>query len=341
MSATVMQQIFLGSSGLPVSELCLGTMSFGAATDEATAHRILDAFADAGGTFIDTANAYNEGASEEIVGRWLRTRRRDDFVVATKVYGEARPGEPTRGTGRKHVLAEIEASLRRLQTDFIDLYQAHVFDDATPLEETLSTFDTLVAAGRTRFVGASNYTGWQLQKSVDLARQHGWEPFVSLQPLYNLLDRDAELELLPICRNEGLGVIVWSPLAAGWLSGRYRRGQDGPPPGARISPEDFATRGTDRTWEVVDAIETTAAEVGRTAAQVSLRWILDQPGVTAPIIGARTPEQLTDNLAATGWTLEPSQLQRLTEASRVDLPYPYALQQLPQFIRRPDARFHG
>ncbi|MET1004184.1 MAG: aldo/keto reductase, partial [Propionibacteriaceae bacterium] len=308
-----MEQRFLGRTGLQVSELCLGTMSFGAGTTEAEAHRILDAFVDAGGTFIDTANAYHEGASEEIVGRWLRTQDRDNLVIATKVYGEARPGEPTRGTGRKHVLAEIEASLRRLQTDFIDLYQAHVFDDATPFEETLSTFDSLVAAGKTRFIGASNYTGWQLQKSIDLSGRHGWEPFFSLQPLYNLLDRDAELELLPICRNEGAGVLVWSPLAGGWLSGRYRRDLDGPPPGARVSPDEFSERSTERTWRVVDAIGRVAVEVGRTPAQVSLNWILQQPGITAPILGARTRDQLTDSLGATGWSLTAEQVQVLTD----------------------------
>jgi aryl-alcohol dehydrogenase-like predicted oxidoreductase len=175
---------------------------------------------EAGGTFIDTANVYSQGVSEEILGRWLKTRDRDDLVIATKVYGEAAPGEPPRGTGRKHVLSEVEASLRRLQTDFIDLYQIHVFDNATPFEETLSTFDSLVTSGKVRFIGASNYTGWQLQKSIELSRHHGWEPFVSLQPLYNLLDRGAELELLPVCRNEGVGVIAWSPLAGGWLSGK-------------------------------------------------------------------------------------------------------------------------
>ncbi len=190
-----METRFLGGTGLQVSELCLGTMTFGAdgETDETTAHQILDSFVDAGGTFIDTANVYAQGVSEEILGRWLKTRNRDDLVVATKVYGEAAPGEQPRGAGRKHVLAEVEASLRRLQTDFIDLYQVHVFDDATPFEETLSTLNSLVTSGKVRFIGASNYTGWQLQKSIELSRHHGWEPFVSLQPLYNLLDRGVEL----------------------------------------------------------------------------------------------------------------------------------------------------
>ncbi|MGL5931264.1 MAG: aldo/keto reductase [Dermatophilaceae bacterium] len=329
-----MDKRFLGLTGLQVSELCLGTMSFGAATDEPTAHCILDRFAAAGGTFIDTADTYNAGASEEIVGRWLAQRDRDELVVVTKVYGEARPGEPVRGTGRKHMMAAVEASLRRLGTDHIDLYLAHVFDDATPFEETLSTFDALVSSGKVRFVGASNYTGWQLQRSIDLARQHGWEPFVALQPLYNLLDRDAELELLPLCRDEGLGVMAWSPLAAGWLSGRYRREMTGPIPGARVGHDEWERRSTERTWNVLDALDAVAAHVGRTPAQVALRWVLQQPGLTAPILGARTVDQLMDSLGATGWLLDDHQLAALTEAGDRDLPYPYALQRLPQFVRR-------
>jgi aryl-alcohol dehydrogenase-like predicted oxidoreductase len=332
----VVQTRFLGGTGLQVSELCLGTMTFGADTDESTAHRILDAFVDAGGTFIDTANVYSQGVSEEIVGRWLHGRSRDDLVIATKVYGEPRPGEPTRGTGRKHVLAEVEASLRRLRTDYIDLYQAHVFDDATPFEETLSTFDSLVTAGKVRFIGASNYTGWQLQKSIDVSRAHGWEPFASLQPLYNLLDRDAELELLPICRNEGLGLIAWSPLSSGWLSGKYRRDQEGPPGDAHRGAGQWETRNNDRTWTVLDAVREVADEVSRSDAQVALRWIMQQPGVTAPIVGARTYEQFNDNLGAAGWSLDDDQLARLTTAADQPLPYPYALQRRPQFIRRPD-----
>jgi aryl-alcohol dehydrogenase-like predicted oxidoreductase len=332
-----METRFVGRSGLQVSELCLGTMTFGPdrGADEATAHQILDTFVDAGGTFIDTANVYSQGVAEEILGRWLKTRNRDDLVIATKVYAEAAPGAPTRGTGRKHVLAEVEQSLRRLQTDFIDLYQAHVFDDATPFEETLSTFDSLVTSGKVRFIGASNYTGWQLQKSIDLSRHHGWEPFVSLQPLYNLLDRGVELELLPLCRNEGVGVIAWSPIAGGWLSGKYTRDLEGPPAGARAGEEEWAARNSDRTWRVIETVKTVAAEMDRTPAQVALRWVLQQPGMTGPIIGARTPKQLTDNIGASGWALDDDQLRRLTEAGDQPLPYPYQLQRLPQFVRRP------
>jgi aryl-alcohol dehydrogenase-like predicted oxidoreductase len=217
----------------------------------------------------------------------------------------------------------------------VDLYQAHVFDDATPFEETLSTLNSLVTSGKVRFIGASNYTGWQLQKSIELSRHHSWEPFVSLQPLYNLLDRGAELELLPVCRNEGVGVIAWSPLAGGWLSGKYARDLDGPPTGARVDDKEWASRNSDRTWRVIETVQAVAAEADRTPAQVALRWVLQQPGMTGPIIGARTPEQLTDNLGATGWTLDDDQLRRLTEAGDEPLPYPYELQRLPQFVRRP------
>jgi aryl-alcohol dehydrogenase-like predicted oxidoreductase len=330
-----MDKRFLGRTGLQVSELCLGTMTFGNETDQSTSHRILDEFVGAGGTLIDTADTYSAGASEEILGHWLKTRSRDDLVVATKVYGEAGPGLPVRGAGRKHIIAAVEASLRRLQTDFIDLYQVHVFDDATPLEETLTTLDTLVGSGKVRFIGASNLTGWQLQKAIDLSRHHGLEPYVSLQPLYNLLDRDAELDLIPVCLHEGAGVIAWSPLAGGWLSGKYTRDLGGPPAGSRGSAADWQARDTDRTWHVVDALRAVADEVGRTPAQVALRWVMQRPGLTAPIIGVRTPAQLADNLGATGWALDDDQMRRLTEAGHSPLPYPHNLLRLPQFVRRP------
>ncbi|MGH3391500.1 MAG: aldo/keto reductase, partial [Actinomadura sp.] len=207
-----MEYRFLGRSGLQVSELCLGTMMFGAETDEQTSHRILDTFAETGGNFIDTADVYGQGLSEEVLGRWLTNKRRDDLVIATKAFGEMGPGPNDRGLSRKHILDAVRASLRRLGTDYIDLYQVHVWDDGTPLEETLSTLDALVKAGTVRYVGASNFCGWQLQKAVDVSRQGGWEAFVCLQPLYNLLDREAEWEQFPVCRSEGIGVISWSPL---------------------------------------------------------------------------------------------------------------------------------
>jgi aryl-alcohol dehydrogenase-like predicted oxidoreductase len=332
---------YLGRTGMKVSELCLGTMApFGDGLDEKTAHRMLDQFVEAGGTFIDTADVYNNGVSEEIVGRWLAQRPRDDLVIATKVYGEMGPGPNDSGTGRKHLLSAVEASLRRLRTDYIDLYQTHVFDDATPIEETLSTLDGLVQSGKVRFLGASNYAGWQLQKSVDLARQHGWEPFSCLQPLYNLLDREAEWDLIPVSQNEGVGVIPWSPLRGGWLSGRYRRDMDAAPAGSRVDadpeaggwPEAWGTYATERTWNVIDALVEIGEKTGRTPAQVALRWLLQQPGVTAPVVGARTPAQLEDSLGAVGDPLDDEHMERLTTASDRPVPYPFGL--LRRFRRR-------
>lgn len=328
---------FLGSTGLKVSELSLGTMTFGREADEVESHKMLDVFTEAGGNFVDTADTYSFGRSEEIVGSWLNGKQRDEVVIATKVYGEMRDGGPVQGAGRKHILSSVEASLRRLGTDHIDLYQIHVFDDATPFEETLSTLDRLVSSGKVRFIGASNYTGWQLQKSIDLSRQHGWEPYVSLQPLYNLIDRDAECELTPVCLGEGLGLIAWSPLAGGWLTGKYRRGMSTPPAGTRAADDGddaWAAHGTELTWRIVETAAAIAEECDRSPAQVSLRWLLQQPAVTAAIIGARSVSQLDDNLGASGWALSDQQLRRLDQASERPLPYPYALQRLPQFQRR-------
>ena len=334
-----MEYRFLGGTGLRVSELCLGAMTFGRETDEETSHRMLGRFLEAGGTFIDTADVYSAGLSETILGQWLKSHSRDDLVIATKVYGNMGSGPNDGGAGRKHILSAVEASLRRLGTDYIDLYQIHVFDDATPLEETLSTLDRLVQDGKVRFVGCSNYTGWQLQKSIDVARQHGWESFVCLQPLYNLLDRGAELELIPVCRNEGVGIIPWSPLRSGWLSGKYRRGMTAPPADTRVDQasregwlETWDNYANEHTWSVVDALDEIGAEAGRSPAQVALRWVLQRPGVTAPIIGARTMAHFEDNLGAAGWSLTEDQMTRLTEVSERPLPYPHDV--LPRFRRR-------
>ena len=317
----------------------MGTMVFGDRADEQTSHQILDTFADAGGNFIDTADAYGQGLSEEILGRWLKGRRRDDFVIATKGFGEMGPGPNDRGLSRKHILDAVHASLRRLGTGHIDLYQLHVWDDGTPLEETLSTLDALVKEGTVRYVGASNFCGWQLQKAVDLSRQNGWEAFVSLQPLYNLLDRDAEWELLPVCRSEGIGVIPWSPLRAGWLSGAHRRGMTAPAEGSRAERDSeagwipWSTYATERTWRVIDEVSAIAAETGRTVAQVSLRWLLHRAEVTAPIVGPRTLDHVKDNLAATDWSLTAEQAERLTAVSTIETPpYPHGV--LARFARR-------
>lgn len=334
-----MEYRYLGRTGLQVSELCLGAMHFGGETDEETSVRILDAFVEAGGTFIDTADVYSGGASEEVLGRWLRGRDRDGLVIATKLWGRTGDGPNDDGLSRKHIRTAVEASLRRLDTEYIDLYYTHVYDDATPIEETLSTLDTLVTAGKVRYLGASNVPAWHLQKAVDVADRHGWARYDALQPLYNLLNRETQWELIPVCRNEGLGVLPWSPLRAGWLSGRIRRGMDAPPPGTRVALaaergfiESWENYATERTWRVLDEVEAVAGETGRTVAQVALRWLLQAPGVTAPIIGPRTFDHFTDNLGAVGWELTSDQMARLDKASEKPKVYPYDI--LGRFVRR-------
>ena len=329
-----MQQRSLGNTGLRVSELCLGIMTFGREANEADSVAMLDRFVAAGGTFIDTADVYSRGGSEEILGRWLKGRNRDDLVIATKLrWGTDDPQNRRpnhHGLGRKHIAAAVEASLRRLQTDYIDLYQTHMWDSRTPLEETLEALDLLVRAGKVRYVGASNYAGWQLQKSVDIARRHNLQHFVSLQALYNLLDRELEWELVPVCLNEGLGLLPWSPLRGGWLAGKYHRGLNQPVVGTRIETvhekggsETWEKYANEHSWTVIDALLAVAKEAGKSPAQAALNWLLNRPGVTAPIIGARNIGQLDDNLGAVGWTLEPGQVIRLNDASVKRLPYPY------------------
>jgi aryl-alcohol dehydrogenase-like predicted oxidoreductase len=321
----------MGKTGLQVSELCLGAMTFGRESSEAVSAQMLNLFVEHGGNFIDTADAYSAGLSEEILGRWLKEKTREDFVIATKVRFGTREGVNQSGLSRKHIRAAVEASLRRLQTDYIDLYQTHMWDASTPLEETLGTLDDLVREGKVRYIGASNLTGWQLQKAIDQSRQHGWEPYTCLQPLYNLLDREAEWELVPICLNEGLGVIPWSPLRGGWLSGKYKRGMTAPEQGTRVQEagekgwsEAWEIYNTEHTWQVIDTLFALSKELNKSVAQIALNWLLQMPGVTAPIIGARTITQFQDNLGATGWALSAEQLERLNRASAKRLPYPYA-----------------
>lgn len=325
-----MQYRYLGRTGLKVSELCLGAMTFGRESSEEVSCQMLDRFVEAGGNFIDTANVYSQGVSEEILGRWLKGKQRDEFVIATKVRFAMGSGPNNLGLSRKHILSAVEASLRRLNTTYIDLYQVHMWDPGTPLEETLDTLHQLVRSGKVRYLGASNYAGYQLQKAIDVSRQQGWEPFSCLQPLYNLLDRSFEWELQPVCEAEGVGVIPWSPLRGGWLSGKYRRGMSAPPPDTRIDEaakqgwsESWDVYANERTWQVIDALLAVADEVGKTPAQVALNWLLQRPTVTAPILGVRTLAHLEDNLGATGWSLTPEQVSRLDQASALPLPYPY------------------
>ncbi|MBX3063529.1 MAG: aldo/keto reductase [Anaerolineae bacterium] len=320
----------MGKTGLSVSELCLGAMTFGRESTEDISNEMLNRFVEAGGNFIDTADAYSAGVSEEILGRWLKSKQRHELVIATKVRWGTREGANNAGLSRKHILDAVEGSLRRLGTDYLDLYQVHMWDPYTPIEETLRTLDGLLRDGKVRYLGVSNFSGWQLQKAIDISKQMGWEQFTCLQPLYNLLDRELEWELMPICLNEGLGIIPWSPLRGGWLSGKYQRGMSAAPEGTRVEEaerrgwtEGWSVYGNEHTWGVIDALEAVGKEAGKSVAQVALNWLLQRPGVTAPIIGARTMAQFEDNMGATGWSLSTDQMERLNKASAKTLPYPY------------------
>ena len=321
---------------MKVSELCLGTMTFGREADEEDSKGLVGRFFEVGGNFIDTADVYGRGDSEEIVGRSLKTLGvgREEVVLATKVYGpmseaaETGKADPNNlGLSRKHVLSACEASLRRLGVDHIDLYQVHLWDPGTPLEETLSALMDLVRAGKVRYVGCSNYSAWQTMKALWTSDARGYERFVSSQPQYSLVERNIEREILPACREEGVGVIPWSPLGGGFLSGKYRRGEE-PPEGSRVAgaaddaDEAWCRRSTERNWRTLGVIGEVAGETGRSYAQVALNWLLRQPGVAAPIVGARSTEQLEDNLGATGWALDEEQVGRLSEASAPEEVYP-------------------
>jgi aryl-alcohol dehydrogenase-like predicted oxidoreductase len=317
----------LGDTGLMVSELCLGCMTFGRETSEEDSKGLVGRFLEADGNFIDTADVYAKGVSEEITGRAIQGVR-DDVVLATKVRFPMGDGPNDVGLSRKHVVQGCEDSLRRLGTDYIDLYQIHCWDVATPLEETLSALTDLVRAGKVRYIGVSNFTAWQIIKSVCVSEANGFERFVCLQPQYSLVERNVEYEILPACEEEGLGVIPWSPLGGGFLSGKYRRDEE-PPQGSRISEavesmeEYWNRRATERNWRVLDVVGRVSGETGKSYAQVSLNWLLRQEGVTAPIIGARTIEQLEDNLGASGWELDEQQVDELSEAGAPEDTYPY------------------
>ena len=317
----------LGRSGVMVSELCLGAMTFGREIDEPDSHALIDLYLEAGGNFIDTADVYSSGVSEEITGRKIKDKR-DEIVLATKVRFPMGEGPNDVGVSRKHIMQACEASLRRLGTDFIDLYQIHVWDGATPLEETMGALTDLVRQGKVRYLGLSNFTGWQIAQTVHVADLKGFERFVSLQPQYSMVERNIDYEVRDAALEAGLGIIPWGPLGAGFLTGKYRRDQK-PPEDSRIAKaeegqaEHWDKRAVDRNWNTLDVVDEISTETGKTYAQVALRWLLQRDGVTAPIVGARKAEQLKDNLGATGWELDDKQMQRLTEVSEPPEIYPY------------------
>ncbi|MBO3085475.1 aldo/keto reductase [Cellulomonas fengjieae] len=327
-----MQYRTLGTSGTIVSAQCLGTMTFGAEADERASAEMMTTFVEHGGTFVDTADVYSQGGSEEILGRWLAAHPTDarQLVVATKGRFAMGDGRNDLGLSRRHLREALDASLRRLGVEHIDLYQMHAWDALTPVEETLGFLDEAVAAGKISYYGFSNYLGWQLTKAVHTARAHDWSRPVTLQPQYNLLVRDIEHEVVPAALDAGLGLLPWSPLAGGWLTGKYER--DVLPQGSSRLGED-PTRGMEawearnadeRTWRVIDAVREVADAREVTMSQVALAWLAARPGVTSVIIGARTSEQLGDNLRAADLVLTAAELERLTEVSapRVD-DYPY------------------
>ena len=323
----------LGSSGCSVSTLALGTMTFGSETDEAGSHDQLNRFMEAGGNFIDTADVYSAGASEEIVGRWLLkapTEFRQRAVIATKGRFSTSADPNGAGLSRRHLAVALDASLRRLGVDTVDLYQVHSHDPLTPIEETLRFLDDAVRAGKIHYVGLSNLTGWQLQKAVDVADAKGLTRPVTLQPQYNLLVREVEWEIIPACQSEGLGVLPWSPLGGGWLTGKYRAEQRptgatrlGENPERGVEAYDRRSRQR-RTWDVIEALRKVADGRGISMAQAALAWLADRPGVTSVILGARTTEQLDDNLGAAGLHLSDDETGLLDNASdpgAADYPY--------------------
>jgi aryl-alcohol dehydrogenase-like predicted oxidoreductase len=319
----------LGSTGLEVSELVLGTWRFGketdgvVETDRETAHELLDQYADAGGNFIDTANIYGtpNGLSEKFIGEWLADRDREEYVVASKVFGRVDDGPNKQGLSRKHILAQIEGTLDRLETDYLDLYYLHRWDDSVPAEETLRTLDRLVDEGKVHHLGASTMAGWKLMKGLKTSDCHDWERFTVTQPLFHAAYRDDIVNYLEVCADQNLAVCPYSPLAGGFLTGKYERGEN---PKDVVAPE--GSRGdldslfddyyvSARGWHVLDAIESVAEEVGATNAQVALRWLMDHDRFqVVPIVGARTVDQLDENLGAVEVTLSEDQHDRISEA---------------------------
>jgi aryl-alcohol dehydrogenase-like predicted oxidoreductase len=327
----------MGKTGIKVSELCFGTMTFGGrgffknigslGLKEATA--LVDMSLYAGINFFDTADVYSEGLSEELLGKALGKRRKD-IILATKCRGRMGRGPNDVGLSRHHILEACDASLKRLGTDYIDLYQVHNFDPDTPLEETMRALDDLVRWGKVRYIGCSNYSGWQLMKALAISDKRGWERFATLQALYSLLARELENEMVPLCLDQGLGILVWSPLSGGFLSGKYRRGKP-QPKGTRLSgPQpSFIPHDIEKGYDIVEELDKIAKAHKATVAQTALNYLLAKEGVTSVIIGARTPEQLADNLKTVNWEISAEEVARLDEMSEPVPVYPYWMQKLP------------
>ena len=334
-ATSIADYVLLGRSGLRVSRLCLGAMTFGTewgwGAPKETCHQLLDRFFEAGGNFVDTADGYTGGTSESLIGDWLQDRGlRDRTVLATKFTFNAAPGDPNAGgNGRKNVHRALEGSLRRLRTDYVDLYWLHAWDGLTPVEEVLSTLTDLVRAGKVRYVGFSDVPAWYLARAQTLAELSGLEPVAGLQLEYSLAERNIEREHVPAALALGCGITPWSPLASGLLTGKYARSAAGAqgegrlPAMASSNNPAFTKLFTERNWRIVDTLVDVAREVGRSPAQVALHWVATQPGVTSTILGVTKPEQLADNLAALDFELPAPLRARLDEVSAPELVHPY------------------
>ena len=323
----------LGKSGFKVPLLTFGTGTFGGkgdffsawgSTDVAQARSMIDICLEAGVNMFDSADIYSAGSAESILGEALKGRARDKLIISTKATFRSGEGANEVGSSRYHLMAAVDAALKRLGTDYIDLFQLHGFDATTPVEETLSTLDDLVRAGKLRYVGASNFSGWHLMKSLAAAERHGWPRYVAHQAYYSLVGRDYEWELMPLGLDQGVGAVVWSPLGWGRLTGKIRRGQ--PLPAAsrlHVTADSGPPVPQDYLFRVVDALDEVAAETGKTVPQIALNWLLQRPTVATVVIGARDETQLRQNLGAVGWNLTPAQVAKLDAASTTTLAYPY------------------
>ena len=325
----------LGRSGLKVPELCFGVGTFGAGdeffkawgeTSEDEARRLIDTCMEGGVNFFDTADIYSHGKSEEMLGRAVAHLKREDILISTKATFRFGAGPNDIGSSRYHLLQSLERSLKRLGTDYVDVYHLHGFDATTPVEETLNTLDKMVRDGKVRYIAASNFSGWHLMKSLSVSERYGWSRYVGHQVYYSLVGREYEWELMPLAADQGVGALVWSPLGWGRLTGKIRRGQE-LPKDSRLNTQVVIDNGPkvpdEHLYKVVDALDEVAKETGKTVPQIALNWLLQRPTISTLIIGARNEAQLKANLGASGWKLSEAQVATLDAASRVDLAYPY------------------
>ena len=322
---------FLGNTGVRVSEICFGNMTFSGTgfwesigkVGQKEADKLVSMALNAGVNFFDTADVYSTGLAEEMLGKSLG-RRRKEVILATKVRGRMGQGPNDTGLSRHHILEGCEASLKRLKTDYVDLYQVHSFDPQTPLEETLRSLDDLVRQGKVRYLGCSNYAAWQLMKALSISEHHGWNKFETLQAYYSLVARDLENELIPLCVDQKLGILIWSPLAGGFLTGKYRRGQMRPQGTRRSNPEDqFLQFDEDHGFDIIVELDRIAKNHNGTVAQAALNYLLRKPNVNSVIIGVKTPQQLEDNLGTIKWSMMDEEVAHLDEITSPPRVYPY------------------